>query len=182
MRVFRLVLCLFLALSLCTGAAASGVESAVSQLTDESLMELYGVIIFEMYSRGLSPDAVADYVIRQYHAGQQPETAAPSFACDPALQDMAEYVNDLLSDPAYAEAAGTFVTYDPPATPKPTFAPLIQLEMQDRVWISRTGRRYHTMPDCSGMQTAREVTLAEALSKGLTPCRDCAYWLAEMEK
>ena len=43
------------------------------------------------------------------------------------------------------------------------------------VWLSATGSKYHSIPNCSGMNPARarQVTLQEALAKGMTQCKDC---------
>ena len=43
------------------------------------------------------------------------------------------------------------------------------------VWLSQTGSKYHSIPNCSGMNPARayQVTLQEALAKGKTQCKDC---------
>lgn len=50
------------------------------------------------------------------------------------------------------------------------------------VWIAESGTRYHTIPTCCGMKNPSEVPVSRALIKGLTPCQDCAYWLAETEE
>lgn len=174
--MIRRMLCIALAaafLPLC--AFASDLPSAIAALPDEQLMELYGVVVLEMYQRGLSPDDIVAHVEQQYAPARTPTVYEHSI--DIPLQDVLEYAQNSASSIPYTE---TFTTYDPPATPRPTFAPLIQLENDDTVYISKTGKRYHTTPDCSGMRTARKVTLSEAVSRGLTPCRDCAYWLAEM--
>lgn len=174
--MIRRMLCIALAvafLPLC--ASASDLPSAIAALPDEPLMELYGLVVLEMYQRGLSPDDIVAHVEQQQAPVKTPTVHAPSV--DISLQDALEYAQNAAFSTPYIE---TFTTYDPPATPRPTFAPLIQLENDDAVYISKTGKRYHTTPDCSGMRTARKVTLSEAVGRGLTPCRDCAYWLAEM--
>jgi len=47
-----------------------------------------------------------------------------------------------------------------------------------RVYITRTGKRYHCDPDCWGLRNARavwKVTLSKAKKKGLTKCHVCYY-------
>ncbi len=176
--MIRRMLCIALAvafLPLCS--SASDLPAAISSLSDSALMELYGMVVLEMYQRGLSPDDIIAHVEQQQHAPARKPTSH-THSVDIPLQDVLEYVKNATASIPYTE---TFTTYDPPTTPMPTFVPLIQIENDDPVYISKTGKRYHTMPDCSGMSTARKVTLSEAISRGLTPCRDCAYWLAEME-
>lgn len=41
------------------------------------------------------------------------------------------------------------------------------------VWISGSGKKYHTRPDCSGMENATQITLQEALDMGKEPCKRC---------
>ena len=45
-----------------------------------------------------------------------------------------------------------------------------------RVYITRTGKRYHRTPNCDGLWNARavwKVSLSKAKKKGLTPCQVC---------
>lgn len=44
---------------------------------------------------------------------------------------------------------------------------------QTKVWISGSGTKYHTRPDCSGMENATEITLSEALNMGKEACKRC---------
>jgi len=41
------------------------------------------------------------------------------------------------------------------------------------VWITKSGSRYHTISNCSGMRKASKVTLKEAQAQGYKPCDDC---------
>lgn len=41
------------------------------------------------------------------------------------------------------------------------------------VWKSKSGKVYHSRPDCSGMKSATRLKLVEALRGGLTPCSQC---------
>lgn len=41
------------------------------------------------------------------------------------------------------------------------------------VWVPRSGSKYHSKSSCSNMKDPRQVTLAEALSCGFTPCKRC---------
>ena len=43
------------------------------------------------------------------------------------------------------------------------------------VYLSRTGKRYHESPSCSGMTDPRKVTLEEAKELGREPCGTCIY-------
>ena len=177
MRARRLCCLLAVLVLIAPCALASDLQTALSRLSDEDIMRLYSMVVLEMYQRGLSPDDIISHVEQQQQAPAITHAAASTHSVDIPLQDVLEYAQNAVSSIPYTE---TFTTYDPPATPRPTFAPLIQIENDDTVYISKTGKRYHTTPDCSGMRTAHKVTLSEAIGRGLTPCRDCAYWLAEM--
>lgn len=41
------------------------------------------------------------------------------------------------------------------------------------VWVPLLGSKYHSKRNCSGMKNPCQVTLAEALSCGFTPCKRC---------
>ena len=41
------------------------------------------------------------------------------------------------------------------------------------VWIPRTGEKYHSAPNCSGMDDPTEVTLSEAVDQGFDACSKC---------
>ena len=42
-----------------------------------------------------------------------------------------------------------------------------------QVWLSATGTKYHSKPNCSGMDAAYQVTKSEAEAMGKTPCKRC---------
>ena len=41
------------------------------------------------------------------------------------------------------------------------------------VWITKTGKKYHSTPNCSKMRSPVEIDLLEAIEKGYTPCGKC---------
>lgn len=41
------------------------------------------------------------------------------------------------------------------------------------VWLPKTGDKYHTVSDCSGMVDPTRVTQEEAISRGFTRCDNC---------
>lgn len=44
---------------------------------------------------------------------------------------------------------------------------------QSTVWISASGKKYHSRSDCSSMENATEITLQEALDMGKEACKRC---------
>ena len=44
---------------------------------------------------------------------------------------------------------------------------------EEIVWVSNTGSKYHSNPNCSGMRNPIKETLSDAKSRGLSPCSKC---------
>lgn len=180
--MIRRMLCIALAvafLPLC--ASASDLPSAIAALPDDDLMDLYGMVVLEMYQRGLSPDTVIQHVDLQQFKPTPTKTpqataTAPDLYALPALHDV---YSDIINSIPQIE---TFTTYDPPSTPHPTYHAMADLQYDDTVWVAKSGKRYHTTPDCSGMKNPSAVSLESAISSGRTPCRDCAWWMVPEEE
>ena len=43
----------------------------------------------------------------------------------------------------------------------------------NEVWVSKTGKKYHSKQTCSNMKNPKKTTLEEAISRNLTPCTKC---------
>lgn len=41
------------------------------------------------------------------------------------------------------------------------------------VWIPKSGKKYHSKPDCSSMKSPCEISVDEAIEKGYSPCKKC---------
>lgn len=41
------------------------------------------------------------------------------------------------------------------------------------VWISKTGKKYHSTPSCSNMKNPSQVSLETAKARGFTACKKC---------
>ena len=46
-------------------------------------------------------------------------------------------------------------------------------ENTEMVWVSKTGKKYHSNPSCSNMNSPRQITREEAEKEGYTPCSKC---------
>ena len=44
---------------------------------------------------------------------------------------------------------------------------------EEIVWVSNTGSKYHSNPNCSNMRNPVKETLSDAKSRGLSPCSKC---------
>ncbi len=47
------------------------------------------------------------------------------------------------------------------------------IESNDVVWISKSGTKFHSSPNCSNMINPIEISIEEAISRGRTPCKKC---------
>ena len=41
------------------------------------------------------------------------------------------------------------------------------------VWISGSGKKYHSNPNCSNMKNPSQVPISQAQSSGREPCKKC---------
>lgn len=57
----------------------------------------------------------------------------------------------------------------PAADPEP---PPAQPQSQ-MVWISGSGKKYHSSSECSNMKSPRQISIEQAKNKGLGPCSKC---------
>jgi len=46
-------------------------------------------------------------------------------------------------------------------------------EDQEMVWISYSGEKYHSNPNCSNMKNPNKISKADAVNRGRTPCSKC---------
>lgn len=84
--------------------------------------------------------------------------------------------NSTQADPTETAAPTTVNTEtDPPETEPPeTEPPATEPEADSAmVWISKSGKKYHSDPGCSNMKSPSQVTKAEAEAMGRTPCSKC---------
>lgn len=79
------------------------------------------------------------------------------------------YVQSANGDNLLAADSGK-VLYDAFAA---TDTPAKEESTEKTVYVSATGSKYHSKPDCGNMSSAKEITLSEAQSRGLTACSRC---------
>lgn len=78
----------------------------------------------------------------------------------------------LESEEATTIPVATDITAAPTTTQVPTTTAAPEPQ-QNLVWISETGKKYHRNSSCSNMNNPQQVSLDEALSMGLEPCKKC---------
>lgn len=79
------------------------------------------------------------------------------------------YVQSANGDNLLAADSGK-VLYDAFAAPS---APAANTTTEKTVYVSASGSKYHSKPNCGNMSSATEITLSEAQSRGLTACSRC---------
>ena len=79
------------------------------------------------------------------------------------------YVQSANGDNLLAADSGK-VLYDAFAA---TDAPATTTTTEKTVYVSPSGSKYHSKPNCGNMSSAKEITLSEAQSRGLTACSRC---------
>lgn len=70
-----------------------------------------------------------------------------------------------------SSAASVEPTPEPVTEPQPE--PRHEPQQTTMVWISRSGKKYHSNPNCSGMKSPSQVSIEQAQSSGYTPCKKC---------
>lgn len=72
--------------------------------------------------------------------------------------------------PADSSASKDTAAVSQPATSQSTATTNNKEQM---VWVSRTGTKYHSNPNCSNMKNPAHMTQSEAEALGRTPCSKC---------
>lgn len=171
MKAARL-LCLALLLALLPSmACAQDLPSAVVQLPDDALLYLLTVTATEAIQRDLLPQQSITVPSQPRPQQDAPYTTEAPIA-ESFLLDLPAILQNIACQYLQTE---TTVSYDPPR-PAPVYAPGQQLQPADTVWVSKTGSRYHTVPDCSGMNKPIPIPYSDALSEH-SACSNCAWWL-----
>lgn len=89
---------------------------------------------------------------------------------------------ELTVEPTETPVPTTTVTPEPTETsiptvtptPVPTTEPITSAEENEpKVWISGTGSKYHSNPNCSNMSSPTQISLSDAEARGYEPCKKC---------
>ena len=83
-------------------------------------------------------------------------------------------VNENTYNKMFSSEAKRYVAPTPTEVPEQSYTRATAESPQERlVWITKTGKRYHSKSNCGSTKTAWQVTLEEAERKGLTRCGKC---------
>lgn len=127
-------------------------------------------------------------IVETTEATTEPETTAPTTepttvptteaTTEPATEPTMESTVTSTSEPA-TEAPTEPATEAPtePVTEAPTEpateAPTEPEPQGNMVWISKTGKKYHSNPNCSNMKNPSQITEEQAIARKLERCKKC---------
>ena len=116
-------------------------------------------------------DKLQDMGINVFRTDKQGTIIAVSNATD--ITWNTEPCNDYSSGDTSDAGTQPQVTASPTQSsePKVTETP----EQSESVWLSATGSKYHSIPDCGNMNpnTARQISRADAEAQGYEACKKC---------
>lgn len=62
----------------------------------------------------------------------------------------------------------------PAPQPEQPTEPVTEPETSETmVWVTKTGKKYHSISDCGSTSSARQIPLSQAEANGLEPCKNC---------
>lgn len=67
----------------------------------------------------------------------------------------------------------TTTTKKQTTTTKKRTTTAVPSDQNGQVWVTASGKKYHSNPNCSNMKSPSKITLANAKAKGYTPCKKC---------
>lgn len=139
---------------------ASGVEMEARSVEDQG-----AGILFHVFCYNVQPGIAIDY-----------RTGA-SFSAGNTTADGAGTANDAAAGTAVdgAVAGGAAAVMEPAPTQTPAVTSEPPQEEGRSVWISATGSKYHSRPDCGRMNpdNARQISEADAVAQGYGKCSKC---------
>ncbi len=134
------------------------------------LMSVWGCLPTEDPGKTQPPDSRAAVDVTESATTETAETTAATTAAatDAEVTTTAATTSVTTTQKPPTTVAAT--TVRPTATNGTTQQPSADGDM---VWVSKTGKRYHSNPECSGMKSPSQIPLETARQRGLTPCQNC---------
>lgn len=117
-------------------------------------------------------------VIETTVATNEPTTAPTTEATtEPTTVATTETAAETVVGETSKSAIGAITKETEPTAQAATEAPIetpVEAEPQgNMVWISETGKKYHSSPDCSNMKNPLQITGEEAIAMNREPCSKC---------
>lgn len=109
-----------------------------------------------------------------------PSVLKPSVSVSKAPSPQKPSVQTVSKTPTTQKPSATVSKMPSPQKPTATVSkaptpqkPVTTTPQSQTVWISQTGKKYHSNPDCSNMKNPIKTTLEKAKAAGRTPCKKC---------
>ena len=177
------------------GSFGPGTEQAVKDFQKAHKLESTGIVNKETYDaiteasfvpikKGITGDSVVEIQKRLVELGYLTSSADGSFG--PGTEQSVKnfqaanglgtdgVVNENTYNKMFSSEAKRYVAPTPTVAPKQSSDSTVTRSVQERlVWITKTGKRYHSKSHCGSTKSSWQVTLEEAERMGLTPCGKC---------
>ena len=117
------------------------------------------------------PDPVPDGPYYILNTGSKKFHESDCDSADEILSSNKEYYTgtaEELMEKGYSPCGNCEPYEEPEPEPAPAPAP-----SESKVWVSKTGKKYHSSSDCSNMKNASQISKSQAISKGLSACSKC---------
>lgn len=156
------IIVIMLAIVMMLSLVSCGVLDEIASMTPEPTSTENGAQPTEEVQgeTGITPEAL---VTEKPADKSDTVTAKPTSTPKPTTQPTAK--------PTSTPKPTAKPTVKPTATPKPTTNTNTSI-----VYITKTGKKYHSRTSCNGLSNANEIyqsTLSSAVGAGLTPCSKC---------
>ena len=170
------IIVIMLAIVMMLSLVSCGVLDEIASMTPEPTSTENGAQPTEEVQgeTGITPEAL---VTEKPADKSDTVTAKPTSTPKPTTQPTAK--------PTSTPKPTTQPTAKPTSTPKPTAKPTVKPTATPKpttntntsiVYITKTGKKYHSRTSCNGLSNANEIyqsTLSSAVGAGLTPCSKC---------
>lgn len=111
-------------------------------------------------------------IVETSEATTEPETSSTTI--DPTTVPETEATTESVTEAPTELATETPTECVTEAPGGSSTEPPTEAEPQsDMVWVSKTGKKYHSSPNCSNMKNPTQIPLESAISRGLEPCSKC---------
>lgn len=139
-------------------------NSIESQIySNESAAELQTTIVAENTTKQQTTTVVE-------HTTEQQTATVAEHTTEQQTAIITEPLTEAQTNIETTSEAPTIITE--PVTETITEAPP-EPDVEIMVWVTKTGKKYHSISNCGNSKTAYQLPLSDAKARGLGPCKNC---------